>query len=219
AGVARQHPRQAPLAIHGRREHPRQPVLPARADGRLGPARTQLRARLPSGARLQDRSGAADARHGLPLAGTIGRCGAAPRPAVADVRVLHLRRVQDAGPRAALPLGGSHRFMIVTCRPEAQDDETFVRRLVVETIAGELGARTWPEPMRSQLIDLQYRTRRSVARSTPGVITSQILVADGEDAGWLLTADLDDEIRIVEIMVLPARRNQGAGSAAIDAIL
>jgi len=109
--------------------------------------------------------------------------------------------------------------MTVTYRPETQDDETFVRRLVVETIAGELGARTWPEPMRSQLIDLQYRTRRSVGRSTPGVTTSQILVADGEDAGWLLTADLDDEIRIVEIMVLPPRRNQGVGSEAIDAVL
>ncbi len=109
--------------------------------------------------------------------------------------------------------------MTVWCRPETPEDERFVRQLLVNAILDELGAHAWPEPVRAPLISLQYQARRSGARAAAGDVASQIIVADGEDAGWLLVADLGNEMRIIEIAVLPLRRGQGIGSAALGAIL
>jgi len=107
----------------------------------------------------------------------------------------------------------------IDCRTETPHDEPFIRRLVEQTIAEELGADTWPEPLRTSVVRLQYDARRSAARAASGAVTSEIITADGEDAGWLLTADLPAELRIVEIMILPQRRGRGLGSAAIDRVL
>ncbi len=107
--------------------------------------------------------------------------------------------------------------MTVWCRPETAEDEPFVRRVLVEAVAEELGARTWPEPLREHLLELQYRGRRAGVGSLPSA--SEIIVADGEDVGWLLVADLEQEIRIVEIVVLSLFRGRGVGSAVLGSIL
>ena len=109
--------------------------------------------------------------------------------------------------------------MTVSCRMETADDQPFLRQLIIETVSEELGAQTWPEPLRSQLLELQYRARRSGAGPGLPGRASQILVADDEDAGWLLVAESDDEIRIVEIMVASPKRRSGIGSAAIATVL
>ena len=48
----------------------------------------------------------------------------------------------------------------MTLRPECSQDESFVRNLILETIADELGASAWLEPMRSHLLGVQYGVRR-----------------------------------------------------------
>ena len=73
--------------------------------------------------------------------------------------------------------------------------------------------------MREQLLELQYRARRAGLQSAGGDLTSQIVVADGEDAGWILSADFEREIRICQVVVLPSRRRQGVASATMDAFL
>ena len=114
--------------------------------------------------------------------------------------------------------------MNVRLRPEATggqttDDEPFLRRLITETIALELGAGGWPEPMRSQLLNLQYQNRRmGPCAGFPGA-ESHVILLDGEPAGWLYFANLDHEIHIVEIMVLPECRSRGAGAGAIRHVL
>ena len=109
--------------------------------------------------------------------------------------------------------------MTVSYRPETPDDASFVRRLVIDTIVEELAAQAWPEAMREQLLDLQYRARRAGLQSAGGDHSSQIIVADGQDAGWILSADFEREIRICQVVVVSSRRRQGVASATIDAIL
>src|SRR6185437_9951269 len=86
--------------------------------------------------------------------------------------------------------------MIVTLRPEVAADDAFVRRLILDTIAIELGAALWPEPMRSQLLDLQCAGRRNRSAGF-----GKIIEADGCDAGWMLLGPLGSEIFLMEIMV------------------
>ncbi|MGA7234091.1 MAG: GNAT family N-acetyltransferase [Bryobacteraceae bacterium] len=109
--------------------------------------------------------------------------------------------------------------MNVRLRLESASDELFVRRLIVETIAHELGAAAWPEPMRSHLLGIQYNGRRQSNCSKFPESASYIVEADAEDSGWLVTTTLPDEIRLVEIMVLTVLRGNGIGTSVIRGIL
>jgi ribosomal protein S18 acetylase RimI-like enzyme len=109
--------------------------------------------------------------------------------------------------------------MTVRLRPQLPDDEAFLRRLIVETVAGELGAANWPEPMRSQLLDMQYNGRRQSARSHGDGTYSHIIDVDGTDSGWIVVTTMEHEVYVMEIMVLPQVRGKGIGSAALEDVI
>jgi ribosomal protein S18 acetylase RimI-like enzyme len=73
--------------------------------------------------------------------------------------------------------------------------------------------------MRTHLLGLQYASRRQSHRlNFPGA-DSQIIRFDGADVGWVVVNTLPDEVRLVEIMVLPALRGRGIGTAVVREIL
>jgi ribosomal protein S18 acetylase RimI-like enzyme len=102
--------------------------------------------------------------------------------------------------------------MNVTRRPETPRDETFLRKLISDTIAGELGAGSWPEPMRGHLLGIQVSARRQSHRGN-------VIEVDGQRAGWIVVTTMPDEVRLVEIMVAPEFRGKGIGTAAIREVL
>jgi ribosomal protein S18 acetylase RimI-like enzyme len=115
-----------------------------------------------------------------------------------------------------------------TLRPERPADKDFLRNLITATIALELGAAAWPEPMRSHLLQVQYSARRHARLAafpdaepadSQGKYASYIIEADGVPAGWLVVAAMSCETRVVEIMVAPELRGKGIGSAALRQVL
>jgi ribosomal protein S18 acetylase RimI-like enzyme len=108
---------------------------------------------------------------------------------------------------------------VVSLRPECSQDESFIRKLILETIAGELGASIWPEPMRSHLLGVQYTGRRQSFRVTFPDAASYVIQAGGMDAGWAVVTEMPQEIFLVEIMVSPECRNRGIGSAVIRQLI
>jgi ribosomal protein S18 acetylase RimI-like enzyme len=111
------------------------------------------------------------------------------------------------------------RVVIVSLRPEVPDDGPFLKTLILATVSEELGADAWPRPMRDHLLNIQYQTRRSGIKTLFPGGSSRIIQMDGENAGWLFVSDLEDQIRIVEIMVLARYRGRGIGSTAIRDVL
>jgi ribosomal protein S18 acetylase RimI-like enzyme len=110
--------------------------------------------------------------------------------------------------------------MTVTLRPEdPATDEPFVKHLVMETLALEFGAAIWPEPMRSQVLGMQYTTRRQGQRANFPEGESRVILIDESPAGWLYTADLDDHIHVAEIMMAPEHRGKGAGTLVLHQVL
>jgi ribosomal protein S18 acetylase RimI-like enzyme len=107
----------------------------------------------------------------------------------------------------------------VTLRPECPQDESFIRNLILETIAAELGASAWPEPMRSHLLGVQYAGRRQSFRLTFPDAASYVIEAAGVDAGWAVVRDMPQEIFLAEIMVSPECRNRGIGSTVIRQLI
>jgi len=109
--------------------------------------------------------------------------------------------------------------MTVALRPALPSDEGFLRDLIVDTIAGELGASAWPEPMRSHLLGLQYTARRHSSRVDFPEAMSQVIQANGKDSGWVLVNAMHHEVRVIEIMVAPELRGKGIGTAVIRDLL
>ncbi|MGO9261742.1 MAG: N-acetyltransferase family protein [Bryobacteraceae bacterium] len=109
--------------------------------------------------------------------------------------------------------------MTISLRPEETGDEPFLRRLITATITQELGADWWPEPMRSHLLGIQYSARRQSIRDRFPAGQSGIVLVDGAEAGWLYVAKLEDEIRLVEIMLLEEHRGKGAGTELIRQVI
>ena len=109
--------------------------------------------------------------------------------------------------------------MNLTLRREEAGDEEFIRRLVLDTVAAELGAAHWPEPMRSHLLGIQYSARRQSLRARFPEGESLIVLLGEEPAGWLYRADLEDELRLADIVLLPSHRGQGVGSALLREML
>ncbi len=109
--------------------------------------------------------------------------------------------------------------MTVSLRPESSADEAFLRHLILESVTEELGAAAWPEPMRSHLLGVQYAGRRQSRRADFPGAASYVIQADGENAGWVVTASLPDETHIVDIMILPVMRGRGIGTIALREIL
>ncbi len=107
----------------------------------------------------------------------------------------------------------------VTLRPECSQDESFIRNLILETIADELGASAWPEPMRSHLLSVQYAGRRQSFRLTFPEAASYVIEAGGVNAGWAVVTEMPQEIFLVEIIVSPECRNRGVGSAVIRQLI
>jgi GNAT superfamily N-acetyltransferase len=100
-----------------------------------------------------------------------------------------------------------------------EDDAAFVRHLVMEIVADELGAAAWPEALRGPLLDIQYQSRmKGLSENFPDA-AQQILRVEGEPVGWIVVARRQDEIRLVDIAIARDHRGKGIGSARIRELL
>jgi ribosomal protein S18 acetylase RimI-like enzyme len=103
----------------------------------------------------------------------------------------------------------------ITGRSETPQDEPFLRRLIMGTVEGQLGAGAWPAGLRETILNVQYQARREAIRSRSPNGESRIILVDGGEAGWLCVAELPEETRLVELMVLGEYRGQGIGTAVL----
>jgi ribosomal protein S18 acetylase RimI-like enzyme len=91
--------------------------------------------------------------------------------------------------------------------------------MIIDTVARELGAEAWPEPMRGHLLGIQFEGRRQSQRRNYPDAVSEVIEADGSDSGWIVVMTMPHEIRLVEIMVAAEFRGKGIGSAVIGEVL
>jgi ribosomal protein S18 acetylase RimI-like enzyme len=109
--------------------------------------------------------------------------------------------------------------MRITLRPETEGDEPFLRRLAMAVMEAEPGVSGWPAAVRDRLLDMQYEARRRSRRTEFTGAVSRVIQADAVDAGWVVTASLPGEIRVVEIMVSPELRGRGVGTAVMNEVM
>jgi ribosomal protein S18 acetylase RimI-like enzyme len=103
-------------------------------------------------------------------------------------------------------------------RPALDADEPFLYALYASTRAAEFAAWGFPEAQQKMFLDLQFRAQQQHYAAYPNtahwIIEAQCAGAI-QPIGRLLIARLTDEIRLVDIALLPDFRNQGIGAELV----
>jgi len=105
--------------------------------------------------------------------------------------------------------------MEVTLRPATAQDEAFLYRVYDSTRGEEMAFAALPPEQQQALIRIQFTAQRQAyAVKFPDAIDGIIMI-DGQPAGRLLVNHSPEEIRLVDIALLPEYRNHGTGAGLI----
>ncbi len=106
---------------------------------------------------------------------------------------------------------------LITLRPEEAQDEPFLWELYASTRQEELDSWGWPDEMRRAFLDLQFKASQAQRRACPRA-EFQIVLLAGAKAGRIILQRSGDELRLVDISLLPRHRNAGLGTALMRRI-
>lgn len=104
-------------------------------------------------------------------------------------------------------------------RPAAGADGDFQFRLYASTRAEELAAFGWPPAMQESFLHLQFQARRQSYDAAYPESAGAILLSDGAAAGAAIVWRGPEEIRLVDIALLPEFRNRGLGTLWINRLI
>lgn len=104
---------------------------------------------------------------------------------------------------------------MIAVRPEQPQDEVFLFELYASTRQEELDAWNWPPEMRSAFLTLQFKASQGYRQAFPDA-EFQIVQFNGVKAGRMIVHRTPEELRIVNIALLPQFRNSGIGSALLQ---
>jgi len=115
---------------------------------------------------------------------------------------------------------GSGAFgMHLALRPISPADLGFLYRVYASTRQEELAVLDWSDAQKAAFLKLQFEAQhRFYTENFPGAAFS-ILTYQGDAVGRLYLERRQDEIRIIDIALLPEFRNQGIGTTCLKTIL
>lgn len=102
-----------------------------------------------------------------------------------------------------------------TMRPVRPDDNAFLCGVYASTREQELGQVPWSPEMREAFIMFQFEAQQRHYQADYPDAEHSIILVDGRPAGRLYVDRRPNEIRIMDITLLPAWRGTGVGSGVI----
>jgi ribosomal protein S18 acetylase RimI-like enzyme len=113
----------------------------------------------------------------------------------------------------------SHLASDLTLRPVADGDRAALVSVYASTRAEELAVVVWAPGQREAFLRMQFEAQDAYWREQRPDAALSVIEVDGVVAGRLYVDRCEDEIRIVDIALLPEFRGQGIGSALLRPIL
>lgn len=99
----------------------------------------------------------------------------------------------------------------VTLRLAEPADEGFLLDVYAGTRADELALTDWDAQQKAAFVKMQFDAQRSYYATVYPRMETWVVVRQGRDIGRMLLAWLECELRLVDLALLPAERNQGVG--------
>ena len=107
----------------------------------------------------------------------------------------------------------------ITLRPAGPDDYDFLVEIYGSTRAEELALVPWTVEQQQAFVRSQFAAQQEHYAKTYPAASHDIILSDNRAVGRLYVARLDQEIRIIDITLLPAERNTGIGSYLIKQLV
>ena len=107
----------------------------------------------------------------------------------------------------------------ITLRPVSPDDKDFLLAIYASTRAAEMELVPWTSEQQQAFVLSQFDAQLEHYAKTYPMANHDIVVSNGRSVGRLYVARLEQEIRIVDICLLPAERNGGVGTYLIKQLL
>lgn len=106
-----------------------------------------------------------------------------------------------------------------TLRPITDADREFLYRVYASTRTEELAQVPWDAAQKESFLRFQFEAQRQHYEKYFAEAAFDIIELDGEPIGRLYIDRRDDEIRLVDIALLPESRGRGLGGAILADIL
>jgi ribosomal protein S18 acetylase RimI-like enzyme len=107
----------------------------------------------------------------------------------------------------------------VSLRDAAPDDESFLFAVYASTRTEELALVDWPEAQKSAFLQQQFAAQHHHYHTHYSGAAFRVILVDDVPAGRLYVARWHDEIRIVDVALLPAFRRHGIGTQLLCDLL
>ena len=107
----------------------------------------------------------------------------------------------------------------ITCRPVGPDDYAFLLEVYASTRADEMALVPWTADQREAFVKMQFAGQQEHYQNQFPTASHEIILSNGRPVGRLYVDRLEQEIRIIDITVMPAERNAGIGSFLLSGLL
>ena len=107
----------------------------------------------------------------------------------------------------------------ITLRPVGPDDNAFLLEVYGSTRAEELAMTPWTDEQRYAFLLHQFTAQLDHYAKNYPTATHDVIMSDGRQVGRIYVARLENEIRIIDLTLLPHERNAGIGSYLIRQVL
>ena len=107
----------------------------------------------------------------------------------------------------------------ICLRPEVADDKAFLYAVYAGTREEELDAAGWDDATRRAFVQMQFDAQRRGYRDMFPEGSFLIILCGNDRAGRMVVNRTAEEIRLVDIALLPAFRNQGIGARLVGDLI
>lgn len=104
-------------------------------------------------------------------------------------------------------------------RPIRSEDLPFLRRLYASTRADELALVDWSEEQKESFLDMQFDAQHRHYQEHFPDACFEVVLLGGEPIGRLYVDRRKDEIRLIDIALLPEHRGKGLGATMIRELI
>jgi ribosomal protein S18 acetylase RimI-like enzyme len=104
-------------------------------------------------------------------------------------------------------------------RPAAPGDRACLLQVYASTREEELRLVDWSADQKAAFVQQQFEAQDAYYREHYHPATFDVIEVDGASAGRLYVARWEDEIRIIDIALLPEHRGRGIGTALLRELL
>src|SRR5438270_7702061 len=107
----------------------------------------------------------------------------------------------------------------ITLRPVQESDDVFLLTVYGSTREQELAQVPWTAEQKQQFVGMQWEAQKNHYAAQHPQASHEIICLEGSAAGRLYLDRSGDKFHILDITLLPERRNRGAGSFLLYQIM